>query len=1348
MSDNPQGPTDRAVPVLRIDSLDGQSRGVLFGCACQNTALTGRDNVIAGDYAGFAQADLEQRFPGAQAMFMSGCGADANPSPRGSLDLARRHGATLGAEVARVLASELQPVQGDLVTTYREVELPLQALSRAELEARAGLPSAEAVMARHLLELLDRGAAPPRTYRAPLAVWQFGDALTLVALPAEPVADYAAAIGRMLGPDKLWVAGFNNDCFGYLPSAQIVREGGHEAIGITLWIWGADENVSSRAGFFAPEVEQVVLNTVGELVTQTGRRVRQWPSTVANLPSGLVFPEAEWQRATPEEAGLDAEKLREVLARANVTGGSWGGVPIGEHDWGAVLTRGGRLVEHWGNPRYKQPSASLGKCLVRALFGITVEAGLIQPDEPIAKTWTGRGELSHPHKYLDAGEHRTLTWRQLLEHQGGFVLESGYHWRNRTQFHEQLPPGVRWTGDPLADNYAHTSPGVVTRYSSGGYVRLGQALTAVWNRDLKEVLDERLFGPLGIPPDRWDWLTAKHVHETQDFYPDFPGYGEYVDPPYSIHGHVVRGGAGWVVMSAEDLARFGLLIATGGVWKGRRLVGSQWLRGHAGLEIHVVAGDPDTLVSIAKINTRGFPWGREVGTQGKFAFPRELIAGAVTRVSEDAAGVSVPQAAHTPYAIKVEKNVRILLRDGVTLAADVYRPDAEGRFPALLQVSYYVTGPGLSPFLVPRGYACVLANSRGRGGSEGEWDPYVHEPQDGFDTQQWTAQQPWCNGQVGTFGQSYNAFTQTMSAPLANPHLKCLVPVEGQQSFFGHQYNDGVLQLNVVFTHGLFATGATGLQGHIPLRDPHFLQLPLMSAADKSPHPQAQRIKTWLQHARYDDHWKAFSVKDQYPRIAAPAYFVSGWYDNLVHENFRNFHGFREQGGSEAARRGTRLRVGPGVHGANPLPEVESLRWYDRWLKGVATGIDREAPLRIFIMGAGRWRDEYEWPLARTQFTRFYLSSGGHANSVGGGGRLSTVALSSDSPTDTFVYDPADPVYTLGGQISTNPEAWGPQDRQSIQTRHDVLVYTTEPLAADTEVTGPIELKLHAASTAVDTDFTATLTDVHPDGRAIHICEGIRGATYRESLEHPTPIVPGQVYEYSISLWETSQVFAKGHRLRLEVSSSNFPRYARNQNTGLPLGTSAEIKTATQTIFHDAARSSYLLLPLIPAASTSAVSARTDGSYRLTADTATVRGPSLKLAADAGILGWWTHLDDEAAWTVDIAQAGRFRVVLNLACAYEAAGNTFELTLGPARLTGRVAGTGTWYDQREQPFGEIDLLPGRHLARLRSAAPLRGALFDLRAVDLLPVNRSAGSPKAGRQPAIVTGGSQGRRTKA
>ena len=266
---------------------------------------------------------------------------------------------------------------------------------------------------------------------------------------------------------------------------------------------------------------------------------------------------------------------------------------------------------------------------MRALFGLTVEAGLLKPDEPIWKTWTGRGELSHPHKFLDEGLHRQLTWRQLLEHQGGFVLESGYHWRRKSAFHAVIPEGVRWTGDPLFDNYAHTLPGTTTRYSSGGYWRLGQALTALWGRDLKEVLDEKLFRHLGIPAARWEWLPGQTVHDTQDFYPEFPGYGEYVDPPYQLHGHVVRGGPGWMKLSADDLARFGSLIASGGVWQGRRLIGAQWLRGHAGVGIHVVAGDPETMVAIARINTQGFPFGLEVGTTGKFSFPMDCIAGPI-----------------------------------------------------------------------------------------------------------------------------------------------------------------------------------------------------------------------------------------------------------------------------------------------------------------------------------------------------------------------------------------------------------------------------------------------------------------------------------------------------------------------------------------------------------------------------------------------------------------------------------------------------------------------------------------------------------------------------------------------
>jgi putative CocE/NonD family hydrolase len=533
------------------------------------------------------------------------------------------------------------------------------------------------------------------------------------------------------------------------------------------------------------------------------------------------------------------------------------------------------------------------------------------------------------------------------------------------------------------------------------------------------------------------------------------------------------------------------------------------------------------------------------------------------------------------HRVRVDRNVRIPVRDGITLAAEVHRPDAPGRFPALMQLRYYPAGAAEAAFFARHGYVCLLVDCRGRGGSEGQWDPYVNDPRDAHDAQQWIGRQPWCTGRIGMFGQSYNAFTQIMSAPMGSPHLKCIFPLEGQQTNFGHLYNDGVLQLNVVFTFGLYATGQSQTGPHIPF-GPHYLQLPLMSAADKIDNPQAQRIKTWMRHARYDDYWKSYGVKEKYPKIESPAYFASGWYDNLVHENWRNFQGWRQQAGSEEARKGTRIRVGPGEHGSSGATLDLHLRWYDYWLKGLDSGIDREPPIRIYVMGADTWRDEYEWPLARTRFTKFYLHSGGKANSARGDGALSASPPGEGAPPDRFVYDPANPVGTLGGQMSTHTAVWGPRDRRTVQERDDVLVYTTGPLVQDLELTGPVDLVLYAASSAVDTDFTATLTDVHPDGRAIHICEGIRGATFRESLEKPTLIEPGKVYLFPISLWETSMVFKAGHRIRLEVSSSNFPRYARNQNTGLPLGTSAEIKTARQTIHHDARHPSHLVLPVVP----------------------------------------------------------------------------------------------------------------------------------------------------------------------
>jgi putative CocE/NonD family hydrolase len=263
--------------------------------------------------------------------------------------------------------------------------------------------------------------------------------------------------------------------------------------------------------------------------------------------------------------------------------------------------------------------------------------------------------------------------------------------------------------------------------------------------------------------------------------------------------------------------------------------------------------------------------------------------------------------------------------------------------------------------------------------------------------------------------------------------------------------------------------------------------------------------------------------------------------------------------------------------------EDEQVRWFDQRLKGIDNGMDNEPPIHIFVMGENVWRFENEWPLARTQYTNYYLHSDGSANTMSGDGTLSESAPTGDEPVDTYTYDPDDPVWTLGGQImAIQMTLSGPRDRRPVERRQDVLVYTTDPLERDVEVTGPISLVLHASTSARDTDFTGTLIDVHPDGKAISICEGLLRTRYRDSIEEPTLINPGETYEFNVEIWETSNMFKAGHRIRLEVSSSNFPRFDRNPNTGNRPGMDAEIQVADQTIYHDAKRPSRLILPIIP----------------------------------------------------------------------------------------------------------------------------------------------------------------------
>ena len=550
--------------------------------------------------------------------------------------------------------------------------------------------------------------------------------------------------------------------------------------------------------------------------------------------------------------------------------------------------------------------------------------------------------------------------------------------------------------------------------------------------------------------------------------------------------------------------------------------------------------------------------------------------------------------------IRIMLDQPVLTRDDVRLSTDIYMPPDGGPFPTLLLRTIYDNqgdrGFDFIPRFVEAGYAVVMQDCRGRFDSGGEWEPYVHEAPDGYDTQEWIGAQPWCDGNIGAFGSSYIGFTQTQTAPHGSKFLKALVPSASQEDNYGHWYVDGALQLHAAMNF-INMSGRTMQRAARGLMDSQELyrRLPLGTALDDI--VDIPFYRDAIAHNSFDAHWRDYSMKGRYGDVDAPALFLTGWYDNLLHETFKLFTGWASAAG-EPARSRTKLIVGPWDHGNIYSTETlgavefgdaprldmtaEHLRWYDRRLKGIENGIDDEQPIRLFVMGDNVWRHESEWPLARTQCTKFYLRSGGNAATLKGDGVLSRDAPA-DEPPDSFTYDPSDPVPTVGGQSMAIPEInAGPQDRRRVEERPDVLVFTSEPLSEEMEVTGPVRLNLLAASSVPDTDFTATLVDVHPDGRAIILCEGVLRGRFRDSFATPELMEPGTVYRFDIDMWETSNVFKPGHRVRVEVSSSNFPRFDRNLNTGRHPFDDAELRIAKQTVYHDAERASHITLPLVP----------------------------------------------------------------------------------------------------------------------------------------------------------------------
>lgn len=574
--------------------------------------------------------------------------------------------------------------------------------------------------------------------------------------------------------------------------------------------------------------------------------------------------------------------------------------------------------------------------------------------------------------------------------------------------------------------------------------------------------------------------------------------------------------------------------------------------------------------------------------------------------------VSAALAQSTPQVV-VENGVAMKTRDGVTLRADIYRPAAEGSYPVLLTRTPYNkrNSANFGQKGAARGYIVVVQDVRGRYSSEGDWYPFKYESEDGYDTVEWAAALPHSNGKVGMFSGSYVGATQMLAAIAHPPHLAGICPVVTASNYHENwTYQGGAFEqwFNESWTSGLASdtldryirenTNARVGSAVLPLNQyPVFNIAPPQNAASLT-EELAPYFIDWLAHPSYDSYWKQWSIEENFQNIQVPSLTIAAWYDIFQGGSLRNYMGIKAHGGTEAARNGQHLLVTIGGHagGGRKIGDVDfgpaaaefdendvTLDWYDYLFLGKQNQFAGNKPVKIFVMGKNEWRNEASWPLERAKSTRYLLESGGHANSASGDGTLSIEAAS--GAADTYVYDPANPVPTVGGPLCCDSThlAPGPRDQKEVEARADVLVYSTPPLAEDLEVTGPVTLDLFAKSSAVDTDFTAKLVDVWPNGMAQNLTEGILRARYRESTTGaPTPITPGQVYEYKIDMWSTSNVFLKGHRIRLEVSSSNFPRFDRNLNTGKEAATDTTMVKATNTILHDSAHPSALALPVVP----------------------------------------------------------------------------------------------------------------------------------------------------------------------
>ncbi len=625
-------------------------------------------------------------------------------------------------------------------------------------------------------------------------------------------------------------------------------------------------------------------------------------------------------------------------------------------------------------------------------------------------------------------------------------------------------------------------------------------------------------------------------------------------------------------------------------------------------------------------------------TEGRmFAASIALWLAAVTAPSMAADLAPLPEPA-ARYAVRVEKSMMMPMRDGVRLSTDLYFPENdEPSWPViLLRTPYSKTGFGgrmqhLADMMAAQGYVVAVQDKRGRYESEGSYVIFGDDADDGYDAIEWLGRQTWSNGRVGTYGCSSLGDYQILTAQRRPPALKAMIPqasfasigsAGGQYKYFGVRTGGAVtLAQNISWfyeagskifyrpppglSHEKFVEVAKffdpaphvkpadypALWWHLPIVD-------VMTIAGAPPNDFADAVSRDVT----DPWWDQFHYMTDDYRSDVPALFVNSWYDYGARETIFEFEHLRKNSISALARDNQYLVISPATHCRSETLRGDELigerdvgdarhdfwsiyfRWFAYWLKGDPAALGGMPRVQYYLMGKNEWRSATEWPIPGTRVTKYFLGSAGRANSLLGDGTLSTAAPKG-AASDRFVYDPGNPVPSLGGPLccTEGSNAAGSYDQRKVEMRDDVLVYTSSPLKDGIEVTGPIDAVLSVSSDARDTDFTAKLVDVYPDGRAFNIQEGILRARYREGQSKKVWFAAGDIAEVRIDMGATGNFFGPGHRIRLEVSSSSFPRFDRNLNTGGKNYDETRWRIAHNTVHHRGAHLSYLLLPVVQA---------------------------------------------------------------------------------------------------------------------------------------------------------------------